>query len=57
VTSVADVIQAVSPVPFERLEASSLGNWAISQAIAAMQVQLPDLAGTLIGRDPADGGD
>ena len=53
----ADVIQAVSPVPFERLEASSLGNWAISQAIAAMQVQLPDLAGTLIGRDPADGGD
>jgi len=54
VMSIADVIQAISPVPLEQLEASPLGNWAIAQAIAAMRQQLPELAGTLIGRDPAD---
>jgi predicted RND superfamily exporter protein len=53
--SIADVIQAVSPVPLEQLEASALGNWAIAQAIAAMRLQLPELAGTLLGTDPADG--
>jgi predicted RND superfamily exporter protein len=55
VMSIADVIQAVSPVPLEQLEASALGNWAIAQAIAAMRLQLPELAGTLLGTDPADG--
>jgi predicted RND superfamily exporter protein len=55
VMSIADVIQAVSPVPLAQLEASTLGNWAITQAIAAMRQQLPELAGTLLGRDPADG--
>jgi hypothetical protein len=55
VMSVADVIQAVSPVPLEQLEASTVGNWAIAQAIVAMRRQLPELAGTLLGRDPADG--
>jgi predicted RND superfamily exporter protein len=55
VMSIADVIQAVSPVPLEQLEASTLGSWAIAQAIAAMRQQLPELTGTLLGRDPADG--
>ena len=57
VMSIADVIQAVSPVPLEQLEASTLGSWAIAQAIAAMRLQLPELTGTLLGRDPADGSD
>jgi predicted RND superfamily exporter protein len=55
VMSIADVIQAVSPVSLAQLEASTLGNWAITQAITAMRRQLPELAGTLLGRDPADG--
>jgi hypothetical protein len=55
--SLADVIGAVSPVPLEQLEASTLGNWAVTQAIAAMRRQLPELTGTLLGRDPADGSD
>jgi len=57
VMSLADVIGAVSPVPLEQLEASTLGNWAVTQAIAAMRRQLPELTGTLLGRDPADGSD
>jgi predicted RND superfamily exporter protein len=57
VMSVADVIQAVSPVPLEQLEASTLGSWAIAQGISAMRRQLPELAGTLLGSDPADGSD
>jgi len=57
VMSLADVIGAVSPVPLEQLEASTLGSWAITQAIAAMRQQLPELTGTLLGRDPADGSD
>jgi hypothetical protein len=57
VMSVADVIQAVSPVPLARLEATTFGSWAIAQAIAAMRRQLPELAGTLLGRDPADESD
>lgn len=55
VMSVADVIAAVSPVPLERLEASAVGNWAVTQAVAVMQRQMPDLAGALVGHDPADG--
>lgn len=55
VMSVADVIAAVSPVPLERLEATAVGNWAVTQAVAVMQRQMPDLAGALVGRDPADG--
>jgi uncharacterized protein len=55
VMSVADVIVAVSPVPLQNLEGSLLGNWAVSQAISVMQRQLPQLAGALLGRDPADG--
>jgi len=54
VMSVADVIAAVSPVPLERLEASTIGNWAVSQAVGGMQRQLPELAGALLGRDPVD---
>jgi predicted RND superfamily exporter protein len=53
--SVADVIAAVSPIPLDRLESSAVGNWAVAQAIPVMQRQLPDLAGALLGRDPADG--
>ncbi len=55
VMSVADVIAAVSPIPLDRLEASAVGNWAVAQALPLMQRQLPDLAGALLGRDPADG--
>lgn len=56
VMSVADVIAAVSPVALENLEGSLLGNWAVSQAIAVMQRQLPQLAGALLGHDPVEGG-
>ena len=55
VMSVADVIEAVSPVSLERLEASPFGNWAVAQAIAVMQRQLPELSGALLGQDPSDG--
>jgi predicted RND superfamily exporter protein len=55
VMSVADVITAVSPVALEDLEGSLLGNWAVSQGVAVMQRQLPQLAGALLGQDPADG--
>ena len=55
VMSVADVIEAVSPLSLENLEDSTLGNWAVSQAIGVMQRQLPQLAGALLGRDPEDG--
>lgn len=55
VMSVADVIAAVSPIPLDRLEGSTVGNWAVAQAISLMQRQLPALAGALLGRDPADG--
>ncbi|MFM1904348.1 MAG: putative rane protein YdgH [Planctomycetota bacterium] len=55
VMSVADVIAAISPVALENLEGSLVGNWAVAQGVAVMQRQLPQLAGTLVGQDPADG--
>jgi predicted RND superfamily exporter protein len=55
VMSVADVIEAVSPVPLGNLERSLLGNWGVSQAVTVMRRQLPQLAGALLGHDPADG--
>jgi predicted RND superfamily exporter protein len=55
VMSAADVINAISPVPVESLEGSTLGNWAIAQAIALMQQREPELAGALLGEDPTDG--
>ncbi|MFM7136642.1 MAG: efflux RND transporter permease subunit, partial [Planctomycetota bacterium] len=55
VMSIADVIQAISPVPLEQLETSPLGSWAVAPVVATLRQQLPELAGTLLGRDPADG--
>lgn len=55
VMSAADVVDAISPVPLESLEGSTLGNWALMQAIALMQQREPELAGALLGEDPTDG--
>jgi predicted RND superfamily exporter protein len=57
VMSVADVIEAISPVSLEQLETTPLGNWAVAQALEVMRQQEPDLAGALVGRDPAEGSD
>jgi hypothetical protein len=57
VMSVADVIDAISPLPLDRLAASTFGNWAVGQALAVMRKQEPELAGALVGRDPMDGGE
>jgi predicted RND superfamily exporter protein len=55
VMSVADVLDALSPVSLQSLEGSTLGNWALAQAIALMQQREPELAGALLGEDPVDG--
>lgn len=55
VMSVADVLDAISPVSIERLEQTRLGNWLVAGAIRLLEEQLPQLGRALIGRDPADG--
>ncbi|NBW96577.1 MAG: hypothetical protein EBR28_07550, partial [Planctomycetia bacterium] len=55
VMSVADVMDAVSPISLERLERTRVGNWLVSGAIRLLEDQLPQLGRALIGRDPADG--
>jgi predicted RND superfamily exporter protein len=56
VMSVADVVEAVSPVSLAQLEATPLGDWAVGQALNLLQRQLPELAGALVGQDPLTGG-
>ncbi len=55
VMSVADAVDAVSPLSLARLETSIFGNWAVGQAIKVMRQREPGLAGALIGQDPVDG--
>jgi len=55
VMSVADVLDAISPVPIDRLERTKLGNWLVAGAIRLLEEQMPQLGRALIGRDPADG--
>ena len=54
VMSVADVLAAISPISLERLESTRAGNWLLTNAITLLEQQLPQLASTLIGRDPLD---
>jgi len=56
VMSLADVIEAVSPISLAHVEATPLGDWAVGQALGLMQRQLPELAGALVGQDPLAGG-
>lgn len=53
--SVADVMDAISPISLERLERTRVGNWIVAGAIRLLEEQLPQLGRSLIGRDPADG--
>lgn len=55
VMSVADVLEAISPVSIERLESTRLGGWLLESAIEMLRTQLPQLGESLIGRDPIDG--
>ena len=55
VMSVADVLDAVSPIPLERLQDSRLGGWLVGGAIDLLRSQVPQLGRTLIGTDPDDG--
>jgi len=55
VMSVADVLDAISPVSIERLERTRLGNWLVAGAIRLLEEQMPQLGRALIGRDPVDG--
>ena len=54
VMSVADVLAAISPISLERLESTRAGNWLLTNTITLLEQQLPQLASTLIGRDPLD---
>lgn len=55
VMSVADVLAALSPVPLERLQATTVGNWLVAQAVTLLQEQMPQMGRTLVGRDPENG--
>lgn len=55
VMSFADVLDAVSPVPLERLGQSGIANWAVSRAVSTMQERMPQMGRALLGEDPADG--
>ena len=55
VLSVADLLETVSPVSLERLERSAVGSWMVTAAVGLLRQQLPQLADSLIGSDPADG--
>ena len=55
VMSVADVLDAVSPVPLDRLEDSRLGSWLVRGALDVLRQQVPQLGRAFIGRDPEDG--
>jgi predicted RND superfamily exporter protein len=53
--SLAGVIAAVSPVSLEALGGSTLGNIAVAAAVGVVERSLPQVAASLVGRDPVDG--
>jgi|694.fasta_scaffold03597_16 hypothetical protein len=55
VMSLADVLEAVSPVPVEQLGGSGIGNWVVARAVAEMQERMPQMGRALLGVDPEDG--
>ncbi len=55
VMSVADVLEAVSPVSLEQLESTKVGNWLVGRAVELLREQMPQMGRALIGRDSADG--
>ncbi|MFM1995623.1 MAG: putative rane protein YdgH [Planctomycetota bacterium] len=55
VMSLASVLEAISPVPLERLEGSALGGWLVTGAVDMLRKQLPQLGSSLVGTDPDDG--
>lgn len=55
VLSIADLLETVSPVSLANLESSAVGSWMVTAAVGLLRQQLPQLADSLIGRDPADG--
>jgi len=55
VMSVADVLDAMSPIPLDRLEDSRLGGWLVAGALDVLRQQVPQLDRGFIGRDPEDG--
>lgn len=55
VMSLADGLEAVSPVPVEQLGGSGIGNWVVARAVAEMQERMPQMGRALLGTDPEDG--
>ncbi len=55
VLSLADVLDAVSPVPLGTAADSPLGNWAVGSAVAVLRQKIPQLDRSLVGVDPEDG--
>lgn len=55
VLSIADLLETVSPISLAQLESSVVGSWMITTAVGLLRQQLPQLADSLIGRDPTDG--
>ena len=55
VLSVADVLEAISPVPLADAGSSPVANLLVGGAVALLRQQLPQLDRSLIGTDPEDG--
>lgn len=55
VLSIADLLETVSPISLATLENSAVGSWMVEAAVGLLRQQQPQLAASLIGRDPADG--
>lgn len=55
VLSLADVIEAISPLSLADLQESTVGNWMVTTAVAVLKQELPLLTNSLIGSDPNDG--
>jgi predicted RND superfamily exporter protein len=55
VMSLADVLEAMSPVSLEQLEGSRLGGWLVTGAVDMIRKQMPQLGSSLVGTDPDDG--
>ena len=53
--SIADVLEAISPISLDRLEETRVGNWMVSRAVQLLETKLPELGKSLIGTDPIDG--
>jgi predicted RND superfamily exporter protein len=55
VLSIADLLETVSPISLATLENSAVGSWMVEAAVGLLRQQQPQLAASLVGRDPADG--